>query len=259
MHIHGAGFAFKVRAPDEAHNGLPGQDHLRIDHQIPQELIFLVGQLHAFALGQYDPAGVVQLDVPHPELLGGLLRGAAQQGLHPGQQLQHGEGFFDIVVGPVVQSLHHVHFRGFGGDHDHGQPLGGGLAAQLPHNIAAVFVRQHYIHQHQVRQNVVQSPVKVCGPGEGLYQIIAVFQGDGLDFPDVVIVLYYIDQCHSVFLSFVRAAGIPSASCRIPAGTRGRCPWWSDSDIRGCRIHWHVPRSGRRPHWSSGPIPARSR
>ena len=196
VHIHGAGLSLEFRAPDEAHDALPGQDHLGVDHQVAQKLILLEGQLHGFSVGQHDVTVVVQLDLAHRQLLAALLPGPAKEGLHPAEELHHGERLLDIVVGPVVQALDHVHLRGLGGDHDHRQPLGYGVGPEAADNVAAVFVRQHHVQQHQIRQQDLQGPVKVRSPGKVLDHIIAVFQGDGLDLPNVIVIFNDVNQCH---------------------------------------------------------------
>ncbi|SMB69840.1 Uncharacterised protein [Acinetobacter baumannii] len=55
---------------------------------------------------------------------------AAQQGLHPRQQLRGREGLGQVVVGPAREALDPVALAAAGGEHEDGQVLVAAVGAQ---------------------------------------------------------------------------------------------------------------------------------
>ena len=75
--------------------------------------------------------------------------GAADIGAHPGDELPHGKGLCDIVIGADLQAQHLVGFFLPGGEDDDRHIAA--LAPQGFADIKAVHFRQHHIQQDQVR------------------------------------------------------------------------------------------------------------
>jgi hypothetical protein len=75
--------------------------------------------------------------------------GAAQDGLHAGDELQHGKGLHQVVVGPQAQALQAVDLLAAGGEQQHGHVV---LAfAQEAEHLEPVQLGQHQVQHDEVR------------------------------------------------------------------------------------------------------------
>ena len=90
----------------------------------------------------------VDRDVGRLESSWVALRGAAQLGSDPRQQLVEVERLGDVVVGAVVEALDHVLLLAQRGEHDH-RDLGPVSSNRLEH-LEAAATRQHHVEQHQI-------------------------------------------------------------------------------------------------------------
>ena len=116
--------------------------------QNPHQLILPLGQVQGLAvladchsLGIYGDTTQLQ---PFSRW-GGLdsHTDAADIGLDPGQQLPHGEGLGDVVVGAQLQAKHLIRLLLPGGEHDdRGGPA---LSLQAAAHLEPVHLRQHQV------------------------------------------------------------------------------------------------------------------
>ena len=152
MYIHRAVAVFEIVAPNFFHQGVSGEHNAPVLHQVLENFVFFIGQLHFVAVylhgvsaHVYANGAVVQILFLHPV-------DAAQQRLYPRDQLHHPKGLGYIVVGAGVQPLNRVDLAGFGSHQDHRQfAVSGGGANGLQH-FQSVCARQHNVQQDQIRQ-----------------------------------------------------------------------------------------------------------
>ena len=111
----------------------------------------LVGVLVELEVGEAQHAVVL-----------GLVAGAAQDGVDPGDQLGQGEGLGDVVVPADGQARQLVLQGVAGGQEEDGDPHP--VGAQAPGDLEAVEVGQHHIEDDQVRRIVLGLGQGVAGP-----------------------------------------------------------------------------------------------
>ena len=110
-----------------------------------QQIVLLGGEGHDLAAPGHQPGLGVHHHVVHRDAVLRLVV-AAQNGLHPGQELRDLKGLDDVVVGPQAQALDPVLHRAAGGDEDDGDLQGG----QVLHQLEAVHPREHHVQEDQV-------------------------------------------------------------------------------------------------------------
>ncbi len=156
MHVHRACAPAEINVPHQLQQPVPGENDPRILHHDLQELKFLAGQGHLFAVHAYGMGGPVHLDgTAHQNVLLSLRLRSPQDGLDPRHHLQHAERLAQIIVGPQIQAGHPVILASFGRRHDHRQPLRARRSPDLLQDRDPVLSREHDVQQHKLRQLVL--------------------------------------------------------------------------------------------------------
>ena len=121
-----------------------------------QQLIFAGGEVHGLAVPEHLTAVGVDGQISHDRhgrggcggRCGGVHAGTADVGLHPRDQLPHGEGLGDVIVCADLQPQHLVRFLLAGGQDDHGDVVS--LFPEGAAHVKADHLRQHHIQQDDV-------------------------------------------------------------------------------------------------------------
>ena len=135
--------------------------------------------------------------------------GAAEDGLHAGDEFKHGEGLHQVVVGPQAQALHPVRLLAAGREHEDGH-----LIHALPEGLQDLEPVE--LGQHQVQHDEIGPPGRMGRQG---WQTVA--HGlDGVAFKTQVVdeelaegrlILHHEDVGHGVSLKD-RATKVPTLS-----------------------------------------------
>src|SRR5579884_2575774 len=168
VNVHRLAVAHEVDAPDLLDQRLAGLDPARASHEVGEQLELPGGELHLRAVDQHAAGGAVDHEVadllPFGHVLLGQPRaGATDDGVDPGQDLAHGEGLGDVVVGAHLQAEDRVDLGVPGGEHDHRHPA---ALAQVPADVQTVHPGQHEVEEDQVgpgRPRQPQAPNPVAG------------------------------------------------------------------------------------------------
>ena len=148
VHVHRAGIAEEIEAPDLLQKLFPGEDLPRVGSQEVKELDLLGGHLQLDAV--QDHGIVFQGDGQIRQHDGLLLIGgggaAAEHRLDPGDELVAVEGLGDIVVRPQLQAPDPLAGVALGGEHDDRR---GGLLSDIVENGPTIPAGQHHIQYHQ--------------------------------------------------------------------------------------------------------------
>ena len=154
MHVHGAVLPGVGIAPDLVEQLLPAVHPLGVLHEQLQQVELPGGELHRDPFLPGAPGGAVDGESPQGEFSRLFLlllppggRGPAEQGLHPGLDLQNVEGLGDIVVRPVLKAQELVRVLPPGGEHDDGH---GGKGTDLHAGLQAVQLRHHQVQNNEV-------------------------------------------------------------------------------------------------------------
>ena len=117
----------------------------------PQQLVFLIGQLHARTVRGDNVLVGVQADTAALQQGRRLLRlAAAQHRLDAGDQLHDAEGLDEIVVCAEIQPLNLVIFCALRRRHDDGDGRKGGRRLHAPQKLDAVEPRQHHVENDKL-------------------------------------------------------------------------------------------------------------
>ena len=165
MHVHRAVIAGVLIAPHHVEQVLPGVHPARVAQQQLHQVELLGGEIHALAVLPGGPGVHVQGDVAHGQPAAALLLGRharpAQQGPHPGLQLQNVEGLGDVVVRPALEADDLVGVLAAGGEHDDGH------VGELPD--AHTGLEPVDLGHHQIQDNEIEGAV----PGQ-LHRLLPV-------------------------------------------------------------------------------------
>ena len=121
VHVDRALVALPVDAPHAVEQLAAGERHAEVVGQVLQQVELARGERHRPAADPRLPAHAVDLDVadqrPRRAVAGGPSV-AAQDGLHPGDELARRERLGDVVVGAELEPEHAVDLVVAGGQHD---------------------------------------------------------------------------------------------------------------------------------------------
>ena len=190
--------AYVVVVPDLLHEVGPGVHLPRVPRKEKQQLVFPLGQVHRGAVLGHLVVLRVDGQPARRDDRRGLLRpglkhgGAADVGLHPGQQLPHGKGLGDVVVRPDFQAQHLVRLALPGGKDDHRHVVS--LLPEDAAHVEAVPLGQHDVQQDQVRPLLPgggQSRLAVISGEDGVALLLQV---EAHDVHDTLLVLHDEDS-----------------------------------------------------------------
>ena len=160
MQVQGAAVPGILPFPDLFIQGFPEKGYIFILYKKHQKTELLVGQFHVPAC----PGDPACLHV-HGHIAGRKqtfrLIVPAEHRLHPGHQLHHVKGLYQIVVRAQTQSLYPVLHLMPGSDKNHRYIHGTDVA----HDIVPIHPRQHDVQQNQVKELSLYEP-------EGLHPVL---------------------------------------------------------------------------------------
>ena len=160
-------------------------------------------------------AFVIQCNIFNLQDLDILRLRPPQKCFYSRNQLHNRKWFLNIIIRTFIQSFDHIHFCCLCCHHNNWQFLCSRIFPQFTHNIIPALVRKHDIQKHQIRHNILQLFIKSGCLFKGTDHIIAVFQCNRLNFPDILIIFHDINQCHnfslclSLYIPLQHQAGRP--------------------------------------------------
>ena len=176
MHVHGAGVALIIVAPDQIQQAFAAVNAAGVAHQKLDQVELLHRQLHVLPVLAGAAALGIDADMPAPEhrvlLRRGGHAGAAQQRADARLELQDVEGLGHIVVRAGLKAHQQVCALAAGREHDDRH---GGEAADLLAGLQAVLFRHHQIQHDQV-------VAARAGQLHGLLAVVAGVHGISLVF-----------------------------------------------------------------------------
>ena len=160
----------------------PLEEHLSAEYlagiggQLHQKSELSLGEVGLFAADGHHPLLGHDLQLAEPEIAHGGVGDShsAQQGADAGGELFGGEGLGQIVVGPGLQSGHHVMGVGSGGDHDDGHVAG---PAQGAAHLEPVGVGKHDVDEHHIGGRLGERGERLLSVGRLLNVPALVFEG----------------------------------------------------------------------------------
>ena len=207
VHIHGTALAAVIHAPDQLHQPVAGVGRAGVAEEQAQQLVFLVGQVDAFAAGQDGVGTGVQRHLAAAEDGAVPLRlAAAQHRLDPGDQLDDAEGLGQIVVRAAVQRPDAVILRALGGGHNDRDAAQGRGGAHTAQQLRAVDAGEHHVQHHQIGLFALQGLPEGGAVGKALGLQPGGAQGIQLDIADAGVILYTPDHVGSLLLAQVASA-----------------------------------------------------
>src|SRR5690606_17500285 len=117
-------------------------------HQVREETELARRQIELLAVLVHLASFEIEPHVAELEHVRSVRRGAAQQSLDPGQELEEAERLAHVVVRAGAQSDHLVDFLGARREHDDRQA--GALLAELAAQVQPAHPRQHHIEDEQI-------------------------------------------------------------------------------------------------------------
>ena len=202
--VDGAGVAVVLVAPDALEQFVARKGAAGVRDEQLQELVLLGRQgdglvVEPCLIGGKIEAQAADLQRLLPPLLAlAVLGGAAQHGLDAREQLAHGEGLDDVVVGAELEAEHAVDLLGLGGQHDDGDAARLRVGLETAADFEAVDFGQHDVEQHEVHTG---------GLGEGfaavgscLDAVAVLLEVEAQEFTDGGFIVYDEDL-HGIILS----------------------------------------------------------
>ena len=196
MHVYRAGLAAVIVIPDLRENLIARKHHTAVFQQIAQQFKFFVREDHGFTINRNGAALHIHRKRARRKKL--ILRcglcGPAQQRTHTGDKLHHAERLRHVIVRAAVQPNHTVIFAAFRRQHHHGQVGRFRTRAQTLQNMQTVFIRQHNVEQHELRQLFFKRLPEIGRIPEALGFKTGGVQCIEYKLADAVVVLHKIDH-----------------------------------------------------------------
>src|SRR4051812_45305983 len=148
--VHRARRALVLRAPAARKDVLAAERAAARLQEKPQHLELLRADLHRLVATHHRLAVQVHLHLAelHHRVLLRTRRAAAQERVHPREQLAEAEGLGEVVVGAHAQAEDLVRLHALGGEHQDGG--GGSAAAQFLEQLVPVALREHHVEHDQI-------------------------------------------------------------------------------------------------------------
>lgn len=162
----------------------------------PQQLKFLVRQLHARAVRRDDVLGGIERErAAAQKRLRRFRTAAAQHGLDAGDELHHAEGLREVVVRAEVEPLDLIVLRALGGCHHDGELGKARARAQPAQQLDAVRAGEHHVEHDQLgRRFLLQGVPERVAVGEAPGLKAGGCERVHLDVADARIVLHAPDH-----------------------------------------------------------------
>ena len=205
--VDGAGVAVVLVAPDALEQLVAREGAAGVRDEELQELVLLGRQGDGLVVepclirGEVEPqAADGQALFSRLVLAAALLDagGTAQHGLDAREQLAHGEGLDDVVIGTELEAEHAVNLLGLGGQHDDGDAARLRVGFELAADFESVDFGQHDVEQHEVGlRGLLEGGPTVGGH---LDFIAALLEVEAQEFADGRFIVYDEDL-HGIILS----------------------------------------------------------
>ena len=154
MHIHQTGVGRVPVAPDLLQEHLACEHLPRLARERDQQVELQRRQRDRLPVPLHGVPGHVDDQVTDGQLLRRGLLGTAKARTDAGHQLLGLERLDDVVIGPRLQTDHHVHGVALGREHDDGHP---GLRPDQAAHLDAVPSGQHQVEEHQIGLGLPES------------------------------------------------------------------------------------------------------
>ena len=194
MHVHGAFLEVGVGAPDVVEYLRSAVCAAGVAHEELEQAEFRRAEVDFFRAADNAAGEGVQREAAGHQLAA-LVGGVAAPGdsPDPGQQLAWREGLDHVIIGARLEPGHLVVLGDLGGQHDDGDLLGVGVAAQAPRQFQAADAGHHPVHQDDVGPGLADPQQRFVRIAGGLYGEAILLQRVLDHLSDGVFVVYHQD------------------------------------------------------------------